>query len=200
MAMTTVNIRKLGTETRHPLYQYYHGQDQPQPAYLEIDLESGVVEADCSGEIGTAVPVRVWHGVVQRYGINNDLTYIEINELMDKIAPLAQRVIDGAEVGYNRQANLTASFSDDAQLAIESIEDACEGVETTSGGVWTANDLFQNFSAQETLDITATTTDDELEKIIAEEVKSVEEHYDCTVVGLADYLTQVRDDLVAEEQ
>ena len=198
--MATLTIKKIDTAIRHPLFHQYDGQFEPQPAYLEIDLESGVVEVDYSGEIGSAVPVRVWNEIVRRYSINPDLTADELNWLLDLIEPLAKQVLAGADIrwdGSNYRGYLDSAEADDADAEIERI---CDQWSTDSGGVWTAADVFQNFSAEETTDITATTTDEELETIIAEEIKSTEEHFDCTVVGMAEYLTQVRDELAAEEQ
>ena len=198
--VTKVSIHHLGSEYLHPLYTQYGGQTSAQPAHISLDVRTGDLKAETNYEIGTAVPFDVWHGVIQRYGINNELTYTEINELMDELAPLAQRVIDGAEVGYNTQANLTASFSDDAQEAIESIEDKCEDIETTSGGVWQAEQWFAQVSAEEAYGLTAKTTESELKTIIKEAIDEARLQDDITVDGIESWIEGELEKLKKEEQ
>jgi|15BtaG_2_1085339.scaffolds.fasta_scaffold01474_4 hypothetical protein len=186
--ITKVSINYLESEILHPLYHQYGGQTSSQPAHISLDVRTGDLIPEANYEIGNAVPFDVWHGVIQRYGINNELTYTEINELMEALAPFAQRVIDGAEVGYNRQANLTASFSDDAQDAIESIEDKCEDLETTSGGVWQAEHWFSEDSAAEIYGITAKTTESELKTIIKKAIADARDEQDITVDDIESWI------------
>ena len=87
---TTVTIDHVSTEKLHPLFAHYGGQVTAQPTYVEIDLESGNLSADYSGEVGSGVPERVWNGDVARFDISPILTAAEINQLLQEIAPLAQ--------------------------------------------------------------------------------------------------------------
>ena len=197
--MTKISIHHLGSEYLHPLYTQYGGQTSSQPAHISLDVRTGDLKAETNYEIGNAVPFDVWHGVIQRYGINNELTYTEINALMDELAPFVQRVIDGAEVGYNTPANLTASFSDDAQDAIESIEDKCEDLETTSGGVWQAEHWFAQVSVAEAYGLTAKTTESELQTIIKEAIAEARDQDDITVDGIENWIEDELEKLKEDE-
>jgi hypothetical protein len=94
---TTVTIQERTGDTMLCLYPR---QDHPQPCYLELNLRTGHLSADYSGEIGNAVSIEVWNGVIRRYPIpilRND----SANALMHKIAPLAQQVIEDSEIRWN---------------------------------------------------------------------------------------------------
>ena len=76
------------------LHHQYPGQTSPQPCYVELDCEAENLSADWNGELGNAVPLSVWHGHTRRWAIPA-LQAQAANSLLDEIAPLAQRVIDG---------------------------------------------------------------------------------------------------------
>lgn len=52
-----------------PLYRWYAGQVEPQPAHVELD-EGGAVSADWSSETGNGVPADVWHGRRLRWRVS----------------------------------------------------------------------------------------------------------------------------------
>ena len=187
--ITKVSIRKLDTEIRHPLYHHYDGQLQPQPAYLEIDLESGVVEVDYSEVIGGGVGMRVWNNVVLRYPINPDLVTSELNELLDKIEPLADQIVAGSECRWdnsNWRGFLCTADAEDANTKIERI---CEELYTESGGAMSAVHFFQGSIDSD--DLSASTTDEQIEEL----AESIEDDNDMTITGIVKYLTSERDEL-----
>ncbi len=88
-----VSIEHLrGTHPR--LYCMYPRQQRPQPAYIELDTRTGRMRADYDGEIGNAVPMDVRNGTVRRY-YTGTMSNDDANDLMDVLAPEAQRVLDG---------------------------------------------------------------------------------------------------------
>jgi len=188
--MATLTIRKLDTEIRHPLYHHYDGQFQPQPAYLEIDLESGVVEVDYSEVIGGGVGMRVWNNVVLRYPINPDLVTSELNELLDKIEPLADQIVAGSECRWDNSNWCGFLCTTEAEDANTKIERICDELYTQSGGVMPAVHFFQGSID----DLSASTTDEQIEEL----AESIEDDNDMTIPGIVKYLTSERDELMED--
>lgn len=103
------------------LYEKYPYQTQPQTTFLSLDPSNRILSAHTNPEIGNAVPVEVWNGVVRRYGLHNpSLTAREIGHIMSKIKPLANQVCDGFEIVWNGN-NHVGKLSKDAFEAEEKI-------------------------------------------------------------------------------
>lgn len=119
--MTTAHIVFASTEAA-PLFEHYQGQINPQAAYVTLDLENGEIDARVDGEIGNSMPVAVWNGVVRRYRIERDLTVDQINDVLEDIKPILQRVLDGSEVVRNESSNLVGRLNQDADAAENEIE------------------------------------------------------------------------------
>jgi len=115
--VTTISINQV--KYVDDLLKVYPRQTSPQPAYIALDCQTGEMWADWNGEIGNAVPSDVWHGHTRRYGIPV-LRGATANALMSTIAPLAQRVLNGYERGWDGN-NHRAYFTDDASLAEDEI-------------------------------------------------------------------------------
>ena len=95
----TITVRPVaGTE----LYTRYPGQSAAQSCHVELDAERGTLSAASNPEIGNAVPMAVHHGRVLRWQIQ-PLRADAANALLAEIAPLAERVVAGYEVGVERQ-------------------------------------------------------------------------------------------------
>ena len=62
-------VRVLDCTGPTDLFRQYHGQSEPQPAYLELDLRDGILRADYDSEVGPAAPAAVHHGFERRWGI-----------------------------------------------------------------------------------------------------------------------------------
>jgi len=137
--MTTTTITIPSGEL--PLYYQYPGQSRPQPAYIEL-AEDGAVTAGWSGEIGNAMPMRVWNGRTLRWAVSPYLSGNELAELIDELRPLLEQMHAGHTVewdGSNRVGRLTA----EARQASEEIRWRCEGAEP-SRAAWTAEDWIAN--------------------------------------------------------
>ena len=78
------------------LFNRYPNQDRPQDCFIELDLSSGRMSADSNPEIGNAVPMDVWHGLVRRYSLPGPILGDVANTLMADIASPAQSVLDHA--------------------------------------------------------------------------------------------------------
>ena len=98
MTTKTVTIKRCDEDDPFELYCAYDGQEQD--CMIELDLETGVLDASYDPEIGNAVPMYVWDGIVRRYRIPC-LSSQGANRAMEAILPLAQRVLDGAEVVWD---------------------------------------------------------------------------------------------------
>lgn len=197
-------VRVIETASEDALHRRYDSQSSPQDCYIELDLREGTLLADYNSEVGNAVPGAVRHGFEIRYPIPA-LTGSAADELMYRIAPLAERIVAdweqvrdgnnmvarlgedaqaadaeiGAEIGYDPEDD----YTDPADLIqVWDVDGACNGTEVEDYG------------------ITADTTDERLGEIEEEIRKSLQEVSDGVVVldGVAEYLQDKRAELVAE--
>jgi len=153
-----MKIRKL--ENKFALANRYPGQTNQQDCYISLDLSNETLTAESNPEIGNAVPMSNYHGHERRYSIPC-LTAAAANDLLDEIAPLAERVIAGYESAWNG-SNHVARLSEDAQAAEAEIDKICEQVsdstdESTGVTMMSADDVPNCYDG-----ITADTTDEEL--------------------------------------
>ena len=209
---TKIAIDYVSTEKLHPLYVQYDGQVTVQRTYVEIDLDSGDLSADYSGDVGGGVPERVWEGEVKRFDISPDLTAAEINRLLDEIAPIAQEWIDVweqfvPELGGREPADATA-----AKRAIDAgwqIARLCEARRTESGGIWDAGmwieaggmnpPLNEDTSLFDGVDLRHVSTDAELGEF-AEILRGIAIDDGVTLENLDEYLIDQREILRANTQ
>lgn len=154
------------------LYRRLPGQLHQQPCILELDCETGILTArydECGpGSWTTAT----WLGWVLHWSIPC-LTATAASELLDKVRPLAERIVRGWSKewdGSNRVGRLSA----DAQRASEHVDaliDTWDWTQEDKVQVWDAADwLWPNGRdlAREELHITGATTDDELCEMVAQ--------------------------------
>lgn len=204
----SITIDKLTDKTA--LHCHYDRQSEAQPCYIELDCKTETLRADYNGEIGNAIPFSVYHGHTQRWGIPM-LTADAANGLLGRIAPLAERVVAGYDEKWDGN-NHVATFTDDAQSAIEEIEALCDIEEDESLCVteWDAGYWLQNSICRLDIDghptqwdhavktvisdygtITHETTDDQLMEI----EEKIEAGADDNVVinNLSKWLTEERD-------
>jgi len=115
-----------------PLYCHYDGQYQPQMAYIELD-EDGDVRATYNAEIGGGVPVDVYNGLTRRWTVSGEVArYLPrqaVCELLDRLAPLLERVCQGHSVEWVCQGHSVGRLDDDALEASELIDRACYDLE-----------------------------------------------------------------------
>ena len=194
---TKITIDYVSTDTLHPLYVQYDGQVTAQPSYVEIDLESGNLSADYSGEVGSGVPERVWDGDVVRFDVAPDLTAAEINQLLQEIAPFAQEWIDVWDVDLGEFRKVGAQQETYLHVTYK-IERLCEERRTESGGIWDAGD-WASGSTHDDIGLDHDSTDADLDKI-AEDLRGIAIDDGVTLENLDEYLIDQREILRADTQ
>jgi hypothetical protein len=180
-----------------PVYLKYDREINPQPAYLEID-EDGYVSADSNSEIGNGVPASVWNGLTLRIHIPNHLTARGIQGLVTDLLPLLERLHTGNEIAWNGN-NWTGKLTDDALEAETEILQFIDRNSTDyeSSEIWDACDWLQS-ETPESLGITSTTTDEQLQTI-ADKITEETEPLTC-VLGVVEYLQTIRDLIGSEDE
>jgi hypothetical protein len=175
------------------LYTHYSGQINPQSCYIEFDPCDGVVSASSNSEIGNAVPMYVWHGIVRRYHLPYAIYGTSYVALAEEIKPLLARVQEGFEEVWDG-SNHVGTLTDDAQTAENEIEAAIESWcdESDAIKVWDASDWLQGETNAD-LGITATTADDELEAI-SDKIRNDAVGEADIIDGLDSHLQRRRDD------
>jgi hypothetical protein len=112
------------------------GQDSPphswEELFLEIDLDEKEIRLRRDQETnGGAVPSGVWHGIVRRYTLasayDGMLTYTreELISAVDRLLPLAQRVLEGGSVEWDGR-NHVGTLNEDAQQAHAQLEEEAQ--------------------------------------------------------------------------
>jgi hypothetical protein len=127
-----------------PCYAHYPGQTSPQPVYVYLDCADGRMGIESNAAIGGGAPMEVYHGHVQRWTVQGG-AYISAqaaHELLDEIAPLAERVMAGYSSEWDG-SNHRASFTADAQTAIDEIDRICSEWDGERDQVWDAGDWLQ---------------------------------------------------------
>lgn len=204
--MTTVSILHCIEDAE--LFRQYHGQHEPQPCFIALDLPSGRLWADYNPHIGGGVEFDVVHGFERHWGIPL-LTAGAANELLDQIAPLAQKMLEHWEKDWNGN-NMVAVLGDAAAEAEEQISGLLGGqyddhdprhplADAARVQVWGLDTGALNGQETEEFDITGDTTDERLDEI-AQEIR--DGLADCganpeavvIVPGLVEHLRGLRDD------
>jgi hypothetical protein len=137
-------IRVIHVEKPKALFCHYARQTSAQSCYIELDCREGTLLATYDAEIGNAIPFTVYYGHEKRFGIPC-LTNDAVNQLMDSLVPLAERVVAGYD-SYWDGHNMVARFNGDAQAALEEISDCCECCDMEMDGIveWDVEDWLNN--------------------------------------------------------
>ncbi|MFI8769553.1 hypothetical protein ACIGN6_32240 [Streptomyces sp. NPDC053792] len=187
------------------LHARFHGQSEAQPAYVELGLKDGILLASYDAVVGQGVEAEVYHGIDRRWSIPV-LTQDAANRLLDDLAPLAQRVLDGSDVVWDGNNWVGRVVTEDAEAAYDEITERCEGIEDHDGNedllsVWSTDSIGDLWDAEEA-GVTAQSTDEELDRIeerLTEEFRDGQGLAFVVIEGLDDYLKQLRDDLAAQD-
>jgi len=137
--MTTLTI----SHVRSPadLLDVYPGQDAPQEAFIALDLWRGRMYAATDSEIGNAVPMDVWHGIVRRYSIGPILADA-VNAMMDTITVHAQTVLDHAEIVWDGNNNVgqlhcpAAAAEREIERLIDTLDPVYDGIHWEDAADW----------------------------------------------------------------
>jgi len=194
--MSAINITSV---SGFELHQQYPTEHRAQPCFVELDARTGALSASYNPEIGNAVPLDMFNGHVLRWDIPS-MKEKPANALLAAIAPIAQRIVDGYDAQW-RGHEAVATYTSDASDAQIEIDALCHSVDEADRiVVWTAAELLGPLGSDEVqareLGITAESTDEELDAIAAETVKSADEID--IIVGLDGYLKRLREVSQAE--
>lgn len=201
--MTDVKIRRV--EAPDELFRHYPGQSGPQPAELSLDIRDGDLACGFNPELGPPYgqTTAVAYGLVLTADIPV-LTADAANRLLDEAAPIAQRVLDGADEYWNGD-NRVGRLNPAAESAWGELVDLCsvenfDARDMVSG--WSVSDWFSegDDATIAELGLTADTTDARLTEIAAEQVELAktagEAGYGVLDPGRTyEYLDRLRDDL-----
>jgi hypothetical protein len=115
--------------TCKPLWEKYPGQNEAQPAYVQI-CEDGEIFAASNAEIGNAVPESVWNGRDQRFEISNQLSNKQIEVLLEELKPLVADFANCSEVDWDN-SNHRRKITDEKawEILMGRIESICESYE-----------------------------------------------------------------------
>ncbi len=188
------------------LFCHYDGEYRAQQCELVLDLTDGEFTCRYNPEIGNGRSAGEYHHLVLVTTIPT-LTAAAANALLRELAPKAQRVLDGATVGWNG-SNHVGRLDDDAAAAWDEIAAHCnpdgdgwagevEIVEYTAAGWYAGAENADEIATR--LGITADTTDAQLAEMAAaetDEATTCNSHIGHVILTGADqYLTAIRDDL-----
>jgi hypothetical protein len=103
---------------KHPLYQL--GPDrEPNPAVIELDVRDGTLRAYADDAQSDTVPWAVYQGAVRWFEINPKISRQALEQLLEDMRPLAERVVSGHYIPTPRGR---VRLSWDAKRALEQIE------------------------------------------------------------------------------
>ena len=172
------------------------------PTYLEVDLPGREVSVGYHADSGT--PGRVWHRYTRRYDIPL-LTAAAANRLMERVAPLAERMCDDWREEIGRGGRAEAVLGADGRAAedelIATLPDENTVDPASTIDVWDAANLFIGNEVDE-YGITADTSDQQLEQIAEKMLDEVRHNSASGVVvapGLEEYLRDLRAELVEQD-
>ena len=127
-----------------PLYRKYDRQTNPQPVYLEIDPARETISMEWNAEIGNAVPSAVWHNIILRYTLPITPTVSAADELLQGIAPLAERIIAGHTTEWDG-SNHVGRLNADAQAASDELTEIIGDMDAEDDAqqVWDGDYLYE---------------------------------------------------------
>jgi hypothetical protein len=200
----TVTVGKLTDPGE--LHHHYPNEIRPQPVVLSLDLEGGWLTCRYNPEVGNALPEAVYYNLALWWDLPI-LTAEAANRLLDDAKPLAQRILNGAEIRWTGDRHASV-FDRDAEAAREEMAALCyQGrfadrdliVEYDDPADWYAEETRRAVAAR--LGITADIGDARIAELADQEEKDAQsgsEYGLVIVVGIEEYLRELRDDLAAE--
>ena len=181
---------------------FFEMESGAAPTYLDVDLPGREVSVGYHADSGT--PGRVWNGYTRRYDIPL-LTADAANRLMEKIAPLAERMCNDWRENIGRGGRAEAALGADGRAAeaelIATLPDENTVDPADKIDAWDAANLFVGNEAEE-YGITANTTDQQLEQIATQMLDEVRHNSASGVIvapGLTEYLRDLRAEMAEQD-
>jgi len=194
-----ININDIDIKDQAALYCLYDGQFNAQPVYIALDLRDGALSIDYDGNVGGGTTPEIHYGVVRTYPVNGGVpTASAANALLRDVAPLAQRVLDGAGVSVDyRNGNRVGALDDNAHAAEVKIVEAINTATYPVVWDWAGSPHVEDWLT----DIRADTSDDDLvelrDDIMAQFQDASEDGFAVYSGDLLAELTEERDSLRA---
>lgn len=189
-------------EVAHDDELFFEMNDGAAPTYVDVDLTSREISAGYHAGNGT--PGQVWNGFIRRYDIPL-LTADAVNRLMERVAPLAERMCDDWREETGRGGRAEAVLGADGRAAEAELIAALPGDEDVDPAdlvdVWEASLMFVGNEVDE-YGITERTSDEELEQIaekMLDEVRSSSASGVVVAPGLEEYLRDLRDEMIEQD-
>lgn len=194
---TPITINRVNESDRTALYAKYSGQTNPQKVYIEFRPGEGTVTAGSDSEIGNAVPFSVWHGTVRRYHLPVVPTPQAVNELMEELQPLLERVVAGF-MEYWDGSNYVGRLTENTQAVEDEIRRTIDGwqwIDEDLVEVWEACDFYGETSIEE-LGIRPGMTDTEIDELAENlDANSITTCEVDVIRGTAQYLRRLVDSM-----
>lgn len=167
-----IDIDHCDADDPSELYRRYPIEAQAQPVEIQFDIEYGQLGARYNPEIGDAKPRRAHHGIVRTWDVPATPTSSSMNTLLDELAGPAAELWAQSEVvwdGSNHVGRLTDKASDIEEQIQRTIDDWCADlnnaqVESIDCHDWMNAESLESILDADGVEITADTTDDELDK------------------------------------
>ena len=192
--MTNVNIRKAEVEDPRAFFCRYQGECNAQPVFLYLDLQDGELFVSTWESDESSFPAATFNGTLRRWKWSGVPTPDQANDLMEEVAPLAQKMLDSSEVDFV-EGNWVGTLGEEAQKAERAIEKAL----CAEWGRVCEMDPSEFFGDLADLGITAETTDEEIEKVVAEADYTGDEGVVYVVEDAGEFLREARDEMKDEE-
>lgn len=129
--MKPYSLETLQGLPKAPVYHRYRWHEEPQPAYICIDGELRMIYVSWDGEVGNAVPAKVWKGVIRRIKIPSDVSSWGLDSL-SRDNGFEERLKDFLETwGYDEEYELqryTSDFLEEHRLTVYRPEEYFEMV------------------------------------------------------------------------
>ncbi len=133
-------------EAEDALFVKYSGQNDWQPAYIEIDPEVWVLRAGVNHDLGGAVTFDVWHDRVIRFPLPCPLLAEDANNVLETVAPLASRIAAGHKVRWDGN-NMVGYLSEESAEACDALRHYLGSSNLTGDlDAWEAGDYIANCS------------------------------------------------------
>lgn len=196
--MTDVKIDESDADSTD-LFHWYQGQSAPQPVYVQLDTRDGELIVDYDPNVGgNTTTFAVRDGIVLQFPLPNIPTTAGANALLARIAPLAQAVLDADEAV---EAQPQRSYEDGPSEADDALSDALSDLRAALEDPFTDDEIIAVWSIDSVGDlddifaqITAETTDAQLDEIEADLLSQLAEGYGAAVCdGLQFVLDEERD-------
>lgn len=185
-----MEIRKVKCDK--DLCLWYPNQNEPQKVFLYLDCVHETLSIEPDYEIGGAVAMSVYHGLVQRW--NTPILKAEAaNQLLNEVAPLAVRIIKGYQ-SDSKDGNTIAIFNKLAEAAIKEIENLITEYANPDTVLNPCKAKDYLYGAEGELGVQANSTDDEIADL-AMECQAEAERAGFYIIETEEYLKSIRNEL-----